>query len=513
MSSQLKMWFSGTDALWLAWAAGTGTQDPSIGWMAHPLAAGVWKGLFALLGFWYPAYQFIALLLWFAALGLFARMLEQWWGRRRPAVVAAVLAGTCLLGSAGRLLGLAELGLACELVVGFAAVAMAASGWRRGKLWPVAAAWPLLIASCWGSPSALVYMPGLYLGAATAGWNRRGPLSHLALAPIGVAVVVGACAWSVAGAMDAWTPAAAFDRLGEHRASTWELPTGVILSLLAALAGLAQGMRLQWRAWPVIAGLGAAMAVAFLALEPLAVAAALMIMCPRAWPFALWAAVQFAVDLLGGGTGIMLTGFAYVPLMILAIWRSPLAVWSSRAMRRMDPTGRKLVYACATLAAVLLAAHSDRYVDRRVRALHRLGRRQRMHEAIVPELVGEAAANAHVLMITYKDMGLEAEDVEAMDATDRAERIQPFTAAQYDALLGAAGRSDLRVITLADGVRPGDWLVVTSRSAKMAAAAVMGPLGTPRVGLSEGDLVGGLWRIEQLPTLPSGAGERIPRGL
>ncbi len=493
-------WFVGSDAAWIARATGAGVDRPTT-----PAAAAVWAVLFRLSGWRYGPYQFVQAGLWLATVGMFAAMCEQLWGRRRPAVVAAALAGGVMAGSIPQLLQLTHLSLSLELLLGFASVALAAAGWRARRWSLIVGSWLPLAAACLGSPTAMLYLPVLHIGSLLVAWYRRTPPKVMALGLLGMLAVVVTCGVSVAMPMDSWTLTGAFERWASHHRQMARAPVGLILPALAAVAGFAQGMRLQWRAGPLVAALGAAMAAACLLLDPVVAVLILTILSPRAWPFAVWAVVQWWIVGVDPGAFAMapvLSGFACASVMVIAIWRSPLAVWASRSLRRMDPAGRRLIYSGVALLAVLGAAHCDQWVDHQIRMLRMLGRRRLVHRDILTQLTETASPRSRVGLVTYADMGLTEQTVADYPVGAWAEIVESFTPDQYALLLSARGRGDLVVTSVSALPVEGGWLIATSPAAKRAAASMLGRLPEPRLDVSDDEFVGGLWRIEQSAVEP-----------
>jgi len=509
----LGMWFCDGDAAWLRWAAGAsgptepGPEGVAVGWAAHPLASVVWWSAFRLFGWAYGMYQLCHALLWFAVLVVYGVMLRQLWGRRRrPALAATVIVAATLIGFSEQILHLNHVPLTCELLVGLSSVAMAAAGWRYRRWWLVALGWAPLAAAAAGNVFAAAYLLCLHLAAASGASRRRSLRPWVLLGAAGSAAVVVACAWWTGRPIPAWTPVGAIDRLAEFRESIMTGPAALVLAALAAVAGLVQGMRQQMRSWPMIAATGAVMALASLTIHPLLVVLVLTALTPTAWPFAVWALIQqaaVALDAAKWPEMQMAAMFAYVPVFVISIWRSPLAVWAARFGRRLDPTGRKLIYSAAALAAVLLAAHSGEWVQRETRVLRTLGERRRFHRQLLYQVTATVPSGGAVSVVTYADMGLSEQAVRQQPPVERAGNLISFTPSQYADLLAARGRDDLRVAPLKDLRTSGGWLLVTSRGELQAATNVLGSLGTPQMTLATDDIVSGLWRIQQRAPTPT----------
>ncbi|MFW6146490.1 MAG: hypothetical protein ACOC7R_04060 [Planctomycetota bacterium] len=499
----LPMWFIGDDAFWLAWADRAATPiAPRAGAIRdEPLTvATAWWAARRALGMRYKLYQLAHVLAWTGVLAVYWAMLRQLWGRRRrPAVIATVLVAVAFLSFTEAMLHLSRLALTFELLLGFTSVALAAAGWRTQRIWLVALSAVPLAAACQGRPPAAGYLTILHIAAASLGWRHRA-WRHGIVAAVLIAVAV-AFAGALLGDVHTWggiEPGGAARWVASRHAMVTG-PTGLVLTLLAAVAGIVQGMRLQWRSWTAIGGFGLLLAVLTGGIHPLAGALGIAVLVPKARPFAAWGVLRQVVVLAGPvpWPWMPMSGaLVYVPAFVVAIWSSPLAVRAERITRRLDPTGRKLIYFGVALTTILIAAHANEWVTRQAGALRTLSAFRQVQRGLYEAAVDTVGPNGRLaLAADLPGARIPAPEAEHPVWPRLGWRVRSFTADQYAALLAVGGRGDIRMTDPGTVARLGGRLVVAGAAQRNAATDALGPLGPAETFISTEGQTGGLWSL------------------
>ncbi|NLF31939.1 MAG: hypothetical protein GX591_13755 [Planctomycetes bacterium] len=499
----LPMWFIGDDAFWLAWADQAASPlAPRAGAIGdEPVTvAAAWWIAWRTLHMRYKLYQLAHVLAWTGVLAVYWAMLRQLWGRRRrPALIATALVAVAFLSFTEATLHLSRLALTLELLLGFGSVALAAAGWRTQRAWLVVLSAVPLAAACQGRPPAAGYLTILHVAAASLAWRHRAWRRGIVAAAAALTAV--ALASAMLGRVHLWQgiePGGA-TRWLEARTAMVTGPMGLVLMLLAAGAGIVQGMRMQWRSWAAIGGFGALMALLTGGVHPLAGVLLIALPVPQARPFAAWGVLRQAVVLWGPvpWPWMPMSGaLVYVPAFVIAIWSSPLAVWVERITRRLDPTGRRLIYFVVALGGILVAAHANQWLGRELAALRTLSAFRQVQRAVYDAAVRTVPPEG--LLALASDLpgaAIPAPPAERPVWPRLGWRERFFAADQYAALLTLGGRGDIRMADPAAVAHLGGRLVIVGAAQRNAAEAALGDLGAAETFVSIAGQTGGLWYL------------------
>lgn len=504
------MWFRDTDAPYQFFVASHGIgaiANPSAGVLEggwRPVTLGLWWLAFHAFGGTYWLYQFVQTLLWFATLLAYYLMLRNLWGHARPALVAAGLTPLAYFWINYYAFHFAQVDFQLELLLGFASVALAGYGWRRRHNQPVILSWFVLVLAYGAKEPAMLFLPVLHVAAGIViGRSRRLPWWRIGLScAVVLAITVGQLwlIWPNLGQWLIWpTWAELAQRWNYYAGLSCGDGTGVMLAMLAALAGFAQAMRLSLKAWPLAVGLGGLLALAGLGVHPLLPAIALTLLLPQAWPFTLWGLVMQGSLLFLQPMGpiyLLESSFAYVPLFVQAIWRSPVTALARATLVRIGPTELNLVRTGLILAGVVALAHFDELLSHQFQALRTVSYRRQVTRALTDELVRRAPRGAEVAIVSYSDIGGSPGAVRDLPPEQRAQVMLQFSRTQYAQMLALAGRADLRVVSLDELSDLGTgWLLVTSDTEMAAAGSILGNLGAPEAPVQRGQVTGGLWKV------------------
>ncbi len=504
------MWFGDTDASWLAWASQHGLADA---WGRAGVLAGDWRPLtlsvewlaFHTFGWTYWPYQLVQLLGWFATLGAYYAMLRALWWAPRLALAAAMLTALVFFWLHYYVFHFAQVGFQLALALGFASVALAASGWRH-RSWPrLIAGLGLLALAYLAREAAVVYLPVLHGYAAIAlGRPRRQRLRGALVFTAAVVVCSGLYLWFVRGHLEDWpvlrtlTLQGAWQRLSFYAGLLCGGPACWLLTVLAALAGVAQAMRLVGRRWAWMALIGGTLALLTARVHPLVTLLILSVMVRRVWPFALWALLTQAALLLMRPMWplyLLEPSFAYVPGLLVAIHHSPLGIWARRFVERARGGQRTMVQSAIVIAIAVVLANLEGPVRRHVAALAISSQRRQAMRDLTDLLIERAPAGDRVGLVTDAELGRLPQAVHALTPDKRAIEMVQFGPAQYQQLLTAMGRDDLRVVTVRELRGPGGWLLTTSAVEVHRASVLLGELGPAEQLVQDG--LGGLWRIPE----------------
>lgn len=469
----------------------------------QPLHTGAWWLAYRAFGWTYWPYQFAHLLLWLAAVAAFYLMLRGLWGRARPALAATAMTAAVLIGLDYAVFSFARLGNPLGMALAFASVALAAEGWRRGQWWMIALSWPAALLALAGDLSTATYLPILHLAAAVQAGRARGTRWQSILAGAAVvAALTGAYVLAVR-LVDGWSLAAPFFDWAEfvhrwrHSARLLRVGmTGMALTLLAGVAGAAQGGRLGIRRLPLLAATGLGVAALARWIHPAAALVLITLMSPRAWPFAAWAiAAQLALLLAGPAWRLWLLqgAFVFVPGFVWAIDHSQAGASLRRLYRRTRSSDRRLIQTAALLALVVLAAHFRASLGRCVEALRVTSERRQAARELTMLAITEISADGRLALVMAGDLGLPSRGLDAADPVRRAAETPLFDARSFSRLLAALSREDIHLIDLADLQVHGGWLLAGNEHELTVAERTLGPLGPPiaRPRVHEG----GLWRL------------------
>lgn len=435
-------WFSSDGAALLAEAAQTGPGDVARWAWRRPSPGGAllaW-GLLRLFGWHYAPWEILQTFLWLGMLAAYAAMLRQLWGHARPALLAAAVAALTLGHAPDLTLDVSRLGYPLAMGAGLASVGVAVEGWRRCRPGVIALGWGLALPAVAAYPAAVLWLPLLHAaGAVIPERPRRRARTVWGAAAIGLALTVAMAGLVGLGvplsAGAAWRRWLASAELYRHGA-----PAVAVVGL-AGLAGLAQGLRLPVRAWPIVLGLAAAMAGLALGVHPLPVVVALTVMVPRAWPFALWALLLQAMLALDGGAWALHRlqfGLAAAPVLAMGLWRSPVPLWVRSWLDRTRSLNRGALHSLLLLLAALGVAHGHAQLREYARVRAELGARRLLWRDAVWTAVRDLPPDAWLAVAAEAD---------------------GHGAPAVASLLAAHGRADVSVSQAGPDGETGAWLL------------------------------------------------------
>lgn len=525
ITAWLPLWFRDDDAGFLLFAENHGLWEsfsPEVGAVQtfyRPLFVAAFWLAYQAFGLTYAPYQAIQVLVTFGIWATFYAMLRGLWDHRPAALVATLLHAAIFSRFYYFTFRFSQLNYQLELLLGFAAVAVAASGWRRGSPGRLIAAVLLTELAYLAKEPACVYLPLLHAWAAVSLGRRAGAKPRtIALWLLAVVAVTGGHVWlvrthfrllAVGGqiAVDfdfIWTRLTYYARV---------LQGGIGGDLLAVLIGLAaacQVLRVRLsRTIGAVVGVAAFLAAATLAMfiHPILPVIAIAAAVPAAWPFAIGAIALIAAIAQLQPTWamyIMQASWLMTAACVAAILHSPLPHVLAPLCDRLGRRGLVvLITLMLPIAAILIVP--------RVQALRVVSDRRILARDLTKQHVLKLPPHATLAMPLWEDLGYTPQGIHAMGFVDRARVHLQWPGKLYGQLLAACGRGDIRVINHSDACSVPVYLLATGTHERLAAmhlATVLterGAMLETVVRLDRGDETGGLWRVDRRPLPPPSA--------
>jgi len=520
VTTWLPLWFRDDDAGFLLFAENHGLWEsfsPDVGAVQtfyRPLFVAAFWLTYHAFGLTYAPYQAIQILVTFGIWAAFYAMLRNLWGNRLAALGATLLHAAIFSRFYYFTFRFSQLNYQLELLLGFTAVAVAASGWRRRCPGRLITAVVLTELAYLAKEPACVYLPLLHAWAAVVLGRRAGAKARtIALWLLAVVAVTAGHVWlvrthfrllAVGGqiAVDfdfIWTRLTYYARV---------LQGGIGGDLLAVLIGLAaacQVLRLRLRrSVGAVVGVAAffAAATAAMFIHPILPVIAIAAAVPAAWPFAIGAVALIAAIAQLQPTWamyIMQASWLMTAACVAAVLHSPLSQILAPLRDRLGRRG--LVVLAALMLPIALAL-----VVPRIRALRVVSDRRILARDLTRQHVLKLPPHATLAMPLWEDLGHTPQSIHALGFVNRARVHLQWPGKLYGQLLAACGRGDIRVIDHSDVRSPPVYLLATGTHERLAAMRLAAAL-TARGGTVEtlaevtrGVETGGLWRVDLRPT-------------
>jgi hypothetical protein len=188
--------------------------------------------------------------------------------------------------------------------------------------------------------------------------------------------------------------------------------------------------------------------------------------------------------------------FAFVPIFVLAMWRSPLAVWMRVGLMRIGSVERRMAYTVLLLVIVVVTGNLSDPIRRQVAALEIVSQRRLVSRDLAEAVVRVVPPGDRLAVVAYEDLPWTHAEVHAMPAAERSAVMLQFDAQLYGQLLAAMGRGDIVVVPLPALTMYGGWLVTNGKAERAAAERTLRQQ-LPEQGETDrhGDQAGGLWEI------------------
>ena len=521
------MWFRDDDGAFVDFAVTHPLTDafrPTVGAVQHffrPISVAVFWLAYHAFGLTYWPYQFTQVVFTFGIWAAFYLMLRQLWARTAAAIAATVLHPLMFTSLYYFTFRFSQVNYQLELLLGFAAVALGACGWRRRSAALLAGALLLTELAYGAKEPACVYLPILHAWAAIVLGRRAGAAKRwIALWLLALLALTAWHVWLVRthlpllaiGGKFSIDAAFVLERLRYYSGVMNQGLTGALLAVVAALACAVQAARIRrlgrwrWVAMGLVAlAAGAASRFVHPVIPVLGASAAVL----PAMPFALGALALVAAtaQLQPVWTMyIMQATWLMTAALAAAIFHSPLP----QALRRLAAfcrarAGLDLRLVAATLAGAALVgvlAKAPQYIE----ALKVTSQRRCIARDLTEYLARELPRQSVVALPLWEDIGTTHDQQHAMRYLDRAGVLIQWDHVLYRQLLSAYDRSDVIVVRYSDLNSPGCYLLATSRREMQAAERLCAELSKASSlqpvllkSARHGGQHGGLWHVPAAP--------------